>query len=90
MEDQNKNLSQLLEELHAELGKTKAVDDKGRELLRHLKADIQTLLADTDESSADETMLSRLEESIGHFEESHPDLTSLLSNLINTLNNAGI
>jgi Domain of unknown function (DUF4404) len=88
MED--KNLSQLLEELHAELAKTKAVDDKGRELLRDLKADIQNLLQDSEEAGADDSMLERLEDSIDHFEESHPDLTSMLSNLINALNNAGI
>ncbi len=85
-----KNLSQLLEEVHNELANTKAVDERGRELLRNLKNDIETLLQEPEEGAADESMLERLEDSIGHFEESHPDLTSLLSNLINVLNNAGI
>jgi uncharacterized protein DUF4404 len=86
---EEKNLSQLLEELHDELAKTKAVDDKGRELLRHLKTDIQTLLKD-EEPNADESLLERLEDSVEHFEEAYPNLTSMLSNLINALNNAGI
>ncbi len=87
-----KNLSQLLEEVHNERAKTKAVDEKGRELLRDLKNDIQTLLQEQEreEPTADESMLERLEDSIEHFEESHPDLTSTLSKLINVLNNAGI
>ena len=37
----DKSLSELLEELHDELGKTKAMDDKGRQLLRHLDKDIR-------------------------------------------------
>ena len=84
------DLSHLLEQVHNELARTKAVDEKGRQLLRDLKADIQNLLEDSEEASGDESLLERLEDTIDHFEESHPALTSMLSNLINVLNNAGI
>ena len=83
------DLSKLLEELHDELAKTKAVDDKGRELLRHLKTDIQNLLNE-EEPDTEESLFERLDESVEHFEETYPNLTSMLSKLINALNNAGI
>ncbi len=83
------DLSKLLEELHDELAKTKAVDTKGRELLRHLKTDIQNLLNE-EEPDTEESLFERLDESVEHFEETYPNLTSMLSKLINVLNNAGI
>ena len=83
------DLSKLLEELHDELTKTKAVDNKGRELLRHLKTDIQNLLNE-EEPDTEESLFERLDESVEHFEETYPNLSSMLSKLINALNNAGI
>ena len=88
MED--KNLTELLEQLHTELTNTKVVDDKGRKLLRDLNADIQNLLERTAEAESDDSLLERLQESIDHFEVSHPELTSALSSIMNILNNAGI
>jgi histidinol phosphatase-like enzyme len=85
-----KKLTQLLEQLHNELDATEAVDDKGRDLLRALNADIQELLARSENDRADDSLLERLQESIDHFEDSHPTLTSILSHLITALNNVGI
>lgn len=86
----DKNLTQLLEQLHKELSETEAVDDKGRELLQALQVDIQNLLGSSPAKSPDDSVLERLQDTIDHFETSHPDLTSVLSNLITALNNAGI
>jgi len=85
-----KDLIQLLEQLHNELNTTNAVDEKGRELLRTLSADIQQLLSQSEKSNADDSLLERLQESIDHFGEEHPTLTSVLSSLMTALNNAGI
>ena len=85
-----KDLTQLLEELHAELGSTQAVDEKGRELLRALNADIQNLLERSDAGDSEDSLLERLQESIDHFEATHPTLTSTLSHIMTALNNAGI
>src|SRR5689334_11734613 len=86
-------LRQLLEELHQRIESTNSVDEKGRELLSHLSVDIRNLL----ERTGHETQLrgtshevGRLQESIEHFEVSHPNLTAALSQLLNILNNAGI
>lgn len=84
-------LSTLLEQLHAELDSTEAVDEKGRELLRDLNADIQELLKRSDGTEADDdSLLERWQEYIDHFEVTHPTLTATLSHLMTALNNAGI
>jgi hypothetical protein len=83
------NLSKLLEQLRQELAKAQAMDDKGRELLRALRADIETLL-ERSEAGTEDSLLERLQDSIDHFEVTHPGLTTALSNLLRTLSNAGI
>ena len=86
-------LRQLLEELHQKIEAADTVDEKGRELLSHLSVDIRNLL----ERAGHEERLrgspwevGRLEESVRHFEVTHPNLTAALSQLLNILNNAGI
>ena len=86
----DKKLSELLEQLHNELEKPEAMDEKGRELLRSLDADIHKLLERSEEVDADESVLQRLQDSIDHFEVTHPDLTSALSHMMTILSNAGI
>lgn len=88
----DKKLSKLLEELHHELDGTEAVDEKGRELLRALNADIEELLdrSELAQSDEDNSLLERWQEYIDHFEVTHPTLTAALSHLMTALNNAGI
>ena len=86
----DKNLAELLEQLHNELDNTDAVDEKGRELLRALNADIEELLERSEGAQSDDSLLERLQESIDHFEVTHPTLTAALSHIVNALNNAGI
>lgn len=85
-------LSKLLEELHNELDGTEAVDEKGRELLRALNADIEELLDRSEAGQPDDndSLLERWQEYIDHFEVTHPTLTAALSHLMTALNNAGI
>lgn len=86
-------LRQLLEELHQKIETTESVDDKGRELLDHVSTDMRRLLERTGaERSQRGTSreVNRIEESIRHFEVTHPTLTATLSQLLNILNNAGI
>jgi chromosome segregation ATPase len=87
------NLRELLEQLHKELERTETVDEKGNEMLRHLDADIRTLLkrSGTDtELDTDESVLERLQDTIDHFEATHPRLTTVLSEMMTILSNAGI
>ncbi|HLO15725.1 MAG TPA: DUF4404 family protein [Anaerolineales bacterium] len=92
MTDQNdQNLRELLERLHQELERTASVDKKGNEMLRHIDADIQTLLRRSGAKvEKDEPVLERLQDAIDHFETTHPTLTMVLSEMMNILSNAGI
>jgi hypothetical protein len=86
-------LRQLLEELHQRIETTNSVDEKGRELLSHLSVDIRNLLERTgheEQLRGTSREVGRLQESIQHFEVTHPNLTAALSQLLNILNNAGI
>ena len=86
-------LRQLLEELHQKIESTDSVDEKGRELLSHLSVDIRNLLERTGHEKqlrSNPREVGRLQESIEYFEVTHPALTATLSQLLNTLNNAGI
>lgn len=84
----DQRLRELLQQLHDELERIKSVDEKGREMLSHLSADIQQFL-DPDQDNPT-TLLSRLQDAIDHFEVEHPAVTAALSQMLNTLSNAGI
>lgn len=87
----DENLRDLLEKLHKELERMKVTDEAGRERLRHLDADIRALLQRSGERvETYEPMLERLQDSIDHFETSHPQLTLMLSQMMTILSNAGI
>ena len=93
MTDQNtnQNLRELLERLHKELEQTESMDENGNEMLRHLDADIRTLLKRS--GSKIETvdpLLERLQDTIDHFESTYPRLTMVLSEMMTILSNAGI
>lgn len=86
-------LREMLEDLHRKIEATDQVDEKGRELLSHLSVDIRNLLERTGHNKrlqGSSWEVGRIEESIRHFEVTHPTLTSALSHLLNILNNAGI
>jgi hypothetical protein len=88
----DKELRNLLEQLHTEIEHTENVDEKGRELLRDLGTDIDELLARTEKDIAQPhpTITQRLEDSIDHLEVAYPDLTQTLNKLLAILSNAGI
>ena len=86
----DKNLTTLLEQLHNELDNTQAVDEKGRELLRALNADIQEILERSENGQSADTLLERLQATIDHFEVTHPAFTTALSRIMTALNNVGI
>jgi negative regulator of sigma E activity len=87
----DQNLRELLEKLHDQLEHMEVTDEAGRERLRHLDGDIRELLRRSgEELETDEPMLERLQDSIDHFEETHPQLTMMLSQMMTILSNAGI
>ncbi len=89
----NQNLRELLERLHNELEQMESIDENGNEMLRHLDEDIRRRLqlsGTKKETDADDSILERLQDTIDHFETTHPNLTLTLSEMMTILSNAGI
>lgn len=87
----DQNLRDLLEKLQNELEQIEVTDEAGRERLRYLEADIRGLRERSGENEeTDESMLDRLQDSIDHFETSHPEFTMMISQMMTILSNAGI
>jgi len=86
------DLRSLLEQLHAEVESGEKVDEQDREMLKHLVADIQARLGQSEGggTQVEPSILHLLEESIDRYEVSHPDLTLLLTKALAILCNAGI
>jgi hypothetical protein len=87
-----KELRKLLHQLHDEIKSTQTVDEKGTELLRDLEGDIRDLLERSEGNPVQlhPSIIQRLEGALNHFEVTHPDLTTMISKLLDSLSNAGI
>jgi hypothetical protein len=87
----DQNWRDLLDKLQDELDRTEVTDEASREKLRNLQADVHDLRERSgDKIDSDEPLLERLQDSIEHFETSHPELTMTLSQMMTILSNAGI
>lgn len=88
----DKKIRQLLQQLHDEINQTQSVDEKGSELLRDLDADIRALLERSEEHclQVHPSIVQRLERTLRHFEVTHPKLTALIAELLESLTMAGI
>ena len=83
----NEERRKALEEFRNEVAQTENLDEKGRALLQSLNAEIDRLSEDVD---TPDTVLEQLQESIEHFQDTHPSLTMSLSQVLTALSNAGI
>ena len=83
-------LRETLERLHQELKRTHDVDDRSRELLRDVMADIQSILEETPGAAHGESLARRLQEAVGEFEETHPSLTEAVGRVVDALAKMGI
>jgi hypothetical protein len=87
--DERRDLARRLEELHAELARTRSVDDASRELLEDVRRDIESVLERSDSTRRD-SLRGRLEAAIEHFQTSHPVLTETMGRVMDQLANLGI
>jgi hypothetical protein len=85
----NQELSKLLKKLQDEIKNTRAVDEKGTELLRNLDEDIRALL-ERSGTEEHQPSVQGLQDSFYHFEATHPRLAAMISKLLESLSNAGI
>lgn len=86
------NLRDLLERIEQEIRYTEPDDEEGRQLLRHLEAEIRAFRSRPEGQWREpkDSFVARMTEAVDHFEITHPTLTSMLSQMLNILNNAGI
>jgi hypothetical protein len=89
---ENDDLRTLLHQLDDEIKNTHTVDKKGSELLRSLEVDINTLLERSGENpvSMHPSVTQRFEDALSYFEVTHPQLTAVISKLLESLSNAGV
>ena len=87
-----KELHDLLNQLHEEIKNTKEVDDKGVDLLRDLEADIAALLERSDDNPepVHPNIFKNMEDTVTHFEVTHPTLTEQVAKISEILSGAGI
>ena len=88
----NNELRKLLNQLHDQINITESVDEKSSEVLRDLDGDIRALLerSEADPLQLHPSIVHRMEGALNNFETTHPDLTMLISRLLESLSNAGI
>jgi len=87
---EQQRLRQMLEQLHAELQRSHGLDDRSRERLDSALSDIEDLLSRAEAGKPPESIMERLREAIGVFEQTHPTLTAAIGRLADTLANIGI
>ena len=85
-------LRELLEELHSQLEEDELVGDEPRDLLHTVMGDIQERLDQGADEAQDwpSSLGDRLRESLEHFGEAHPTVTSTVGRVIDALSSMGI
>jgi len=86
----NEERRKVLEEFRNQVAQTEDLDEEGRILLSSLDKEIHDLLESSEDVDTPDTVLEQLQESIEHFEDTHPSLTMTLSQMLTALSNAGI
>jgi len=88
---QEQHLRQVLEQLHTELQRTDATDDRSRDLLRSVLDDIEDLLERKQKRGTQpESIIERLREAVRAFETTHPTLTDAIGGVAEALARMGI
>jgi hypothetical protein len=88
----NENIREKLQGLYTELKNTRSTDQSTQDRLRSLTAEVKDTLDHLDDLRPEQqkSILDRLESGVEHFEASHPELTSVLNDVISSLANWGI
>lgn len=80
-----------LQKLHHELGAIESLDEKDQQLLRQLEADIEVLLSKDDANlQPDQDARERLSQAMAQVEASHPRVTLLMRQIVDSLAYLGI
>ena len=89
--DEN-NRREVLERLYQELQQVKPTDEHGQQVLADALVDIQRVLDPNDPTATleDEGFAERLQDTVYHFESTHPDIASAITVFIDSLANMGL
>ena len=80
-----------LQKLHRELRAIESLDEEEQRMLRVLESDIEELLArDDDNLKPDQDSRQRLSETLAQVEASHPRVTQLMRQMVDSLAYLGI
>jgi ElaB/YqjD/DUF883 family membrane-anchored ribosome-binding protein len=89
---EQRQLHHTLQKLHDELENTQTVDERSRELMQDLRGHIQQVLQNPSEHEPAHyhSLRSRLEATLEHVEDQHPQLTLAIGQVLNNLAAIGI
>ena len=87
-DDLSNKLEALHRQIHTELDTIENIDDDKRRMLEHLLADIAGALERAEQQEP--SLLSRLDEAVEEFQVSHPDLTTAIGQVLDSLSRSGI
>lgn len=85
-----KHLEQTLEELHKNLEDSESLEDHTVELLNSVKKDIEMLLGEEEVEQHEGSIRDRLDKAVLQLDESYPELTNNIRQVIQVLSNMGI
>ncbi len=85
MDEEQQRLCEALERLHAELEQTRVVDPESRRLLEHLRGDIEDALKEEPCAQSPGPLRSRLDQVLARIEDSHPQLTLAIQQVLDNL-----
>jgi len=89
MSESERTLREILDELHAALDDAPEIGDEGRNALRKAADDIRSALDEPDVERT-ESLGDQLSQALERFEESHPQLTSIVGRVAEALSDIGI
>jgi hypothetical protein len=89
---EHENIREKLEGLYTELKNTRSSDKQTEARLRSLSAEVKDAIDNLGDLRPEQHkgVLDRLRGAVQHFETSHPELTSVLNDVISSLANWGI
>jgi hypothetical protein len=88
----NLELQSLIKKLQEEIQNAKTINENDKKQLIQLEVELREILNQTvgKEEKIQPTTLKSLETGVNQFEARHPDLTRLISQLLDDLSNAGL
>jgi len=86
----DEDLKKLKNALEAQIRRTGSIDDISREKLENLLSCLEMKLREPHDPAHHKGLIEHLEDGMRHFEATHPDLTTIMNDMLVMLGNLGI